>query len=162
MRRSTVIGLLLALTLSLTLATAAGASSRPIVPRPAQLQILRTAPSLAYAPTRMALGFRYTNWQKTPATVRITFASKAGWEIRFVVLRLVGSCRAGMEKSFQLDGNKVYWSHTGAEQQAWRCVSGAHGRQLRLVGSSPQPPTLFANVGLGLVVASGKRIDARR
>ena len=65
-----------------------------------------------------------------------------------------------MEKSFQLDGNKVYWSHTGAEQQAWRCVTGPNGRQVRLVASSPQPPTKFADVGLGRVVASGKRISA--
>ena len=64
-----------------------------------------------------------------------------------------------MEKSFQLDGNKVYWSHTGAEQMAWRCVKPS-GRQVRLVASSPQPPTKFADVGLGRVVASGKRISA--
>ncbi len=161
MGRSTVIALLLTLTLTLALATTAEASSRPVVPRRVQLQILGKAPGLAYAPTRMALSFRYTNWQKTPANVEITFDNKAGWEIRFVVLRQVGVCRTGMEKSFQLDGNKVYWSHTAAEQQAWRCLSGAHGRQVRLVGSSPQPPTLFADVGLGLVVASGKRIAAR-
>ena len=63
-----------------------------------------------------------------------------------------------MEKSFQLDGNKVYWSHTGAEQQAWRCVTGRNGQRVRLVASSPQPATKFADVGLGRVVASGKRI----
>lgn len=75
-------------------------------------------------------------------------------------MRVNGACRMGMEKSFQLDGNKVYWSHTGAEQQAWRCVTRPDGRQLRLVASSPQPPTLFADVGLGRVVASGKQIAA--
>ena len=90
--------------------------------------------------------------------MRIRFANRAGWQIRFVAVRLRGSCRAGMEKSFQLDGNKVYWSHTGAEQMAWRCVTGPDGRQVRLVASSPQPPTRFADVGLGRVVASGKRI----
>ena len=151
----------IALLLALAATTTAGAAARPVVPRPVQLQILVKAPALAYAPTRMALGFRYTNWQRTPANVEITFDNKAGWEIRFVALRQVGPCRAGMEKSFQLDGNKVYWSHTGAEQQAWRCVSSAHGRQFRLVASSPQPPTLFADVGLGLVVASGKHIALR-
>ena len=65
-----------------------------------------------------------------------------------------------MEKSFQLDGNKVYWSHTGAEQMAWRCVTAPSGKQVRLVASSPQPSTKFADVGLGRVVASGKRIAA--
>ena len=90
--------------------------------------------------------------------MQIEFLNKAGWEINFIATRQYGSCRAGMEKSYQLDGNKVYWSHTGAEQQAWRCVTGALGRQVRLVASSPQPPTKFAPVGLGRVVASGKRI----
>ena len=37
---------------------------------------------------------------------------------------------------------------------------GRQGKQVRLVASSPQPPTKFADVGLGLVVASGKRIAA--
>jgi hypothetical protein len=138
----------------------ANATAGSVVPRPAQLQILRSAPGLAYMPTRTALGFHYVHWQKSPANVLITFDNRAGWEIRFIVLRQSGSCRSGMEKSFQLDGNKVYWSHTGAEQQAWRCVTGPQGRQLRLVASSPQPPTLFADVGLGRVAASGKRIAA--
>ncbi len=156
MRRPTALAV--ALCTVLGFAAAASATAAPVVPRPAQLQILHRVPSLAYVPTRTALGFHYVNWQKSPANVLITFDNKAGWEIRFVVLRQSGSCRTGMEKSFQLDGNKVYWSHTGAEQQAWRCVRGLQGRQLRLVASSPQPPTLFADVGLGRVVASGKRI----
>ena len=156
MRRFVAMGLALGAVFG-TAATA-DASSTPVVPRPAQLQILHRAPGLAYAPTRMTHGFHYVSWQKSPSNVLLTFDNKAGWEIRFVALRQYGSCRTGMEKSFQLDGNKVYWSHTGAEQQAWRCVTGAQGRQLRLVASSPQPPTLFADVGLGRVVASGKRI----
>jgi hypothetical protein len=157
MIRLTVTGILL---LSLAFAASAAAVSRSVVPQPVQAQIARKVPGMAYAPTRMALGFRYTTWQKTPATIEVTFDNKAGWEIRFVVLRVNGACRMGMEKSFQLDGNKVYWSHTGAEQQAWRCVTRPDGRQLRLVASSPQPPTLFADVGLGRVVASGKQIAA--
>jgi hypothetical protein len=138
-------------------ATAAGAA-RPVVPQAVRVQIKRQAPRLAYAPTRMALGFRYTNWLKTPQTVEITFDNKAGWEIRFVALVGSGACRAGMERSYQLDGNKVYWSHTGVEQQAWRCVTGAGGRQVRLVASSPQPPRLLAAVGLGRVVSTATRI----
>ena len=158
MRRVTTIGLILCG--ALVAAAAAGAVAKPVVPRPAQLRILRAKPALAYAPTRMALGFDYVGWQKSPTNVEITFDNKAGWEIRFVALPTSGSCRAGMEKSFQLDGNKVYWSHTGAEQMAWRCVTGLSGRQVRLVASSPQPATKFADVGLGRVVASGKRIAA--
>jgi hypothetical protein len=159
MLRPIVTAILLTLVVATT-ASMASAASRPVVPRTVQVQIKRDAPGRAYVPTRMALGFRYTNWLKTPATVEVTFDNKAGWEIRFVVVRLKGACRAGMEKSFQLDGNKVYWSHTGAEQQAWRCILRAGAQQVRLVASSPQPPTLFADVGLGRVVASGARIAA--
>ena len=108
----------------------------------------------------MAVGFRYVSWQKSPSNVEITFDNKAGWEIRFIALRPSGSCRTGMEKSFQLDGNKVYWSHTGAEQRPGAASPARQGRQVRLVASSPQPPTKFADVGLGRVVASGKRIAA--
>ena len=156
MRRLITIGLILCG--ALVAAAAAGASAKPVVPRAIQLRMLHTTPALAYAPTRMALGFHYVSWRTSPSNVEVTFDSKAGWEIRFVALGQTGPCRTGMEKSFQLDGNKVYWSHTRAEQQAWRCVTGPHGRQLRLVASSPQPATLFANVGLGRVAASGKRI----
>jgi hypothetical protein len=130
----------------------------PVVPKSVQAQIKRKAPALAYAPTRLPLGFHYRTWQAKPGSVRIWFRNKARWEIAFVVVPFKGNCRAGMEKSFQLDGNKVYWSHTAEEQQAWRCVVGPNRRQVRLVAASPQPPTKFADVGLGRVVASGKRI----
>jgi hypothetical protein len=159
MRRLTTIGLILCGVL-VAAAAAGAAPKKPVVSRATQLRVLRTKPALAYVPTRMASGFHYVSWQKSPANMEITFDNKAGWEIRFIALGQAGPCRAGMEKSFQLDGNKVYWSHTGAEQQAWRCVTGPYGRQVRLVASSPQPPTKFAAVGLGLVVASGKRIAA--
>jgi hypothetical protein len=159
--RFAAIGMIaLALVLVLVLTSVAGATSKPIVPRTVQVQILHRSPGFAYAPTRMAQGFHYVGWQKSPSNMEITFDNKAGWEIRFIALGTSGPCRTGMEKSFQLDGNKVYWSHTGAEQQAWRCIIRPDGRQLRLVASSPQPATLFADVGLGRVVASGKQIAA--
>jgi hypothetical protein len=88
--------------------------------------------------------------------MRIWFRNKAGWQIVFVAAPLRGDCRAGMEKSFQLAGNKVYWSHTASDQQAWRCVIGPSKQAVRLVAASPEPPTKFADVGLGTVVASGK------
>ena len=52
--------------LVLALTATAGASLRPPVPLAAQAQIARKAPSLAYVPTRMALGFHYSGWLKTP------------------------------------------------------------------------------------------------
>ena len=130
----------------------------PAVPLPVQAQIKRQKPLLAYVPTRVGIGFHYRNWWKTPTTVRERFTNKAGREIVFVATPLRGLCRTGMEKSFQLAGNKVYWSHRATEQQAWRCVRAPRGGRIRLVASSPQPPSQFADVGLGRVVASARRI----
>jgi hypothetical protein len=139
-------------------ATAAASARTPVVPAAVQARIKARAPGLAYVPTRVALGFRYSGRGLVPGAVRIRFRNRAGWEIAFVAAPLRGDCRTGMEKSFQLDGNKVYWSHTANEQQAWRCVVGPSGRAVRLVAASPQPPSRLADVGLGIVAASGKYI----
>jgi hypothetical protein len=137
---------------------AAEAASAPLVPTVVQGRIKHSAPRLAYTPTRIAPGFRYSTWRAELDTLRIWFKNKAGWQIVFVAAPLRGDCRAGMEKSFQLAGNKVYWSHTDSEQQAWRCVPGPANQPVRLVAASPEPPTKFADVGLGVVAASGKLI----
>lgn len=62
---------------------------------------------------------------------------------------------AGKEKSFQLDGNKVYWSHTATGQQAWRCVLGPNRALIRLTATTTVPPTKFSDSGLGQVAAAG-------
>jgi hypothetical protein len=123
-----------------------------LVPLPVQHQIAQKAPLVAYAPSRLAIGWRYRNWTNAGA-LRIWFANKAGTEIVFVAAPFKGNCRAGMEKSFQLAGNKVYWGHTSNEQQAWRCVNGT-----KLVAATSLTSDRFADVGLGRIVASGHRI----
>ena len=140
------------------LAVAAGAASAasPVVPRHSQLAIRVRLPSLAYVPARVPSGFKYYRWATTtrPA-LRIWFRDKAQHEITFVATHQVGQCAAGREKTFQLDGNKVYWSHTANEQQAWRCVVGPDKRLVRLTAATPLPPTKFADTGIGRVAASG-------
>jgi hypothetical protein len=123
-----------------------------LVPVPVQHEIARKAPLVAYVPARLAIGWRYHHWTNSGA-LRIFFRNKSGREIVFVAARFSGVCRSGMEKSFQLDGVKVYWSHTANEQQAWRCVNG-----MKLVAASSLPPERFADVGLGRLAASGHRI----
>lgn len=73
----------------------------------------------------------------------------------FAVSRRTGSapCTAGREKTFQLAGNRVYWGHRVEEQQAPRCVNG-----VQLAAATAMPPTEFADVGLGTLVASGREI----
>jgi hypothetical protein len=134
-------------------ATAAAAAATPVVPAFTQGQIAKTVPSLAYVPARLAIGWRYRRWTHRGGVLRIFFANKAGREITFVAAPLTGTCRAGMEKSFQQAGVKTYWSHTANEQQAWRCVNG-----VRLVAASSLRPDQFADVGLGRIAASGHRI----
>jgi hypothetical protein len=133
--------------------TAAAAAATPVVPAFTQGQIAKTVPSLAYVPARLAIGWRYRRWTHRGGVLRIFFANKAGREITFGAAPLTGTCRAGMEKSFQQAGVKTYWSHTANEQQAWRCVNG-----VRLVAASSLRPDQFADVGLGRIAASGHRI----
>jgi hypothetical protein len=127
-----------------------------LVPLPVQHQIAQKAPLVAYVPARLGIGWRYSKWSMGEfGALNIVFTNKAGREIVFVAARFKGNCRAGMTKSFQLDGNKVYWSQTATEQQAWRCVNG-----MKLVATTSLPPNRFADVGLGIMAASGHRIRA--
>ena len=77
--------------------------------------------------------------------------------MQWTVAPMTGACDAGKQKSFQLAGNKVWWAQDGGAQRAWRCVFGQDGKPLRLTASSTTPPAKLADVGLGTVVASGKR-----
>jgi len=152
------------LLLAVGVGAAAAAAAQP-VPVPVERQIAKRAGIESYTPARMMTGFHYGRWQYVPGELRIWFSNRAHWEVEFVVTpRLTADCAAGRQKTFQLDGNKVYWSQTTDpsvdryQQQAWRCVESPSGRWMRLVAMSPQPPTKLADVGLGIVVASGRSI----
>jgi len=153
MLRATVVAVLLAATLVATASAAA-----PVVPVSSQHALKKKLPALAYVPTRVGFGFRYYRWATTtrPA-LRIWFRDKAAREITFVATFQKGACATGKEKSFQLDGNKVYWSHTRNEQQAWRCLVRT-GRTVRLTVATSIPPTKFADVGIGRIAASGRYV----
>jgi hypothetical protein len=153
MLRATVAAVLLAGILA-----AAASAAAPVVPVNSQHALKKKLPALAYVPTRVGFGFRYYKWATTtrPA-LRIWFRDKAAREITFVATFQKGACATGKEKSFQLDGNKVYWSHTRNEQQAWRCLV-RNGRTVRLTVATPIPPTTFADVGIGRIAASGRYV----
>src|SRR5260221_14771466 len=103
--------------------TAAGASAAaaatPVVPVFTQHQIAKLSPGLAYVPARLAIGWAYPRWTHHPDELQIFFADKAGHEITFVAVPLIGKCRTGMVKSFQLACVKTYGSHTAYAQPAW-------------------------------------------
>jgi hypothetical protein len=123
-----------------------------LVPVSVQHEIAQKAPLVAYAPARLAVGWHYARWTHDGA-LRIFFRNKAGREVVFVAAPYKGNCRAGMEKSFQMAGVKVYWGHTANEREAWRCVNG-----MRLVAATSLTPNRFADVGLARMAASGHRI----
>jgi hypothetical protein len=148
---------LVAIFLAAAAATTASAAT-PVVPTHSQQALKRKLPSLAYVPTRVGFGFRYYKWATTTRpSLRIWLRDTAQREITFIVTFQHLPCAAGKEKTFQLDGNKVYWSHTANEQQAWRCVAG-NGKSIRLTVATPMPPTTFADVGIGRIVASGRYV----
>jgi hypothetical protein len=148
--------------LLIAVAVAAGASAAaaatpvaaiPVVPVFTQHAIAKTVPAVAYVPARLAIGWHYRRWTHAGGVLRTFFADKAGREITFVAVRFSGDCASAKEKTFQLAGVKVWWSHTSNEQQAWRCVNG-----VKLVAATALGPDRFADVGLGRIVASGHRI----
>jgi hypothetical protein len=156
-RRLIVLGVLTAG----VLVPVAGAALVP-VPLLVQHAITKRTAALNYVPARVPFGFRYARWSyaaKPQPVTRIWFHRRgkpASWQITFVASKQAGPCPRG-EKSYQVDGNKVWWSHTRNEQQAWRCVAGPKGT-VRLTVATPIPPTAFAAVGLAQVAAAGHRI----
>ena len=124
-----------------------------LVPPPVQQEIAQQAPALiAYAPSRLAPGWRYSTWSTTGKTLVIFFENRAGGEIQFLVSRFTGDCSFAAAKSFQMAGVKTYWS-TKTAQQAWRCVNG-----VKITAATSLPPNRFADVGLARVVASATHL----
>jgi hypothetical protein len=147
-----------ALALFAVLAAAApAASATHPVSGAALLAIDRAAGFRNYLPTRILIGYRYDSWSMKNGVLRVVFENKAGRQLDWTAARMTGSCDRGKQKSFQLAGNKVWWAQDAKGQRAWRCVFGQDGKPLRLTASSTTPPTKLAGVGLGTVVASGKR-----
>jgi hypothetical protein len=106
-------------------------------------------------PGRLAVGWRYVHWTHTQDLLRIYFNDNAQREITFIAapFPFKGKCSNLSEKTFQLAGVKVWWSHTAYEQQAWRCVNG-----IKLIAVTSLAPNHFADVGLGRIVASARHV----
>ena len=124
-----------------------------LVPAPVQQEIVQQAPLMAYAPVQLAPGWKYSTWASTGNAVVIVFRNRAGKEIDFLVQRYTGDCSFGKQKSFQTAGVLTYWSHTAAQQHAWRCVNG-----FKLTAETSLAPNRFADVGLVRLTASAYRL----
>ena len=139
-------------------AATAHAATQPLVPTFSQRAIAAKHPALAYVPSRIFGSYRYVRWTYSGGALHIVFRDRAKHEIVFVAGFRARPCADGKEKTFQQAGNKVYWAQSTNEQQAWRCVTGTNGRTVQLTAATSQPPTAFADVGLGRVAASAHRI----
>ena len=127
------------------------------IPHTALLAIDRHMTGRNYLPTRMLPGFAYRSWSLKDGTLRVEFANKAGLVIEWRVEAMSGACDTGKQKSYQLNGNKVWWAQNATEQYSWRCVFDQHGKPLRLGAASSVPAAKLAGSGLGIVAASAKR-----
>jgi hypothetical protein len=119
----------------LAFAASAAAATSPLVPAFVQHLIQKKAGSLAYVPTRAPAGYRYALYAWNPAKKQLTVRvhdrhyrlSNHNRDVTITVSRLSGSlasCANGNEKSYQVDGNKVY---SAGGNVAWRCVNGPAG-----------------------------------
>jgi hypothetical protein len=135
----------------------------PLVPPFIQNLIVQKAGPLAYIPTRANLGWRYMSYTWDAQTKQLTVRvhdkhyklSNANRTVAVTAGDFNGTlanCGDGNEKSYQVDGNKV-WS--SGDNMAWRCVKGAQGRIVKIVASGKGQPA----VGLAIIAASVKRIS---
>lgn len=134
----------------------------PVVPPFIQHVIEQKAGDLAYVPTRAPFGYRYRSYTWNPATSRLTIRlhdkhyadSNANRTVAVTIERLglpIAQCGDGNEKSYQVDGNKVFSS---GGTLAWRCVRGAGGRTVKILASGRNLPAS----ALAILASSVKRL----
>lgn len=125
-----------------------------------------------YLPARSGTGYRYRSGAKVvngvltvPFTQRVRIRqgvyqwTKQQYVWQTQPLPAGTSCIdwAPKDKTYQVGGNKVYWSST--DNVAWRCVTTKTGKQVVLSISSPG--NKYAGVGLAIIVASGLDVSGR-
>ena len=134
----------------------------PLVPPVIQQVIEHKAGALAYVPTRSPFGYRYLSYTWSSGGKQLTVRlhdkhyrpSNTNRTVAVTAQYANGSlaaCGAGNEKSYQVDGNKV-WSAGG--NTAWRCVRGAQGRTVKIVATGKNLPAS----ALAIVASSVKRL----
>jgi hypothetical protein len=125
-----------------------------------------------YLPARAGTGYRYRSGAKVtngvltvPFTQRVRIRqgvyqwTKQSYVWRTQPLHAGTACVdwAPKDKTYQVGGNKVYWSSTNAV--TWRCVTTKSGKHLVLSASAPG--SKYASVGLATIVGSGLDVSGR-
>jgi len=134
----------------------------PLVPPFIQHVIEQKAGSLAYVPTRAPFGYRYLSYSWDAGAKRLTIRlhdkhyapSNANRTLAVTAERFGGtlaSCGDGNEKSYQVDGNKVF---SAGVDLAWRCVRGVQGGVVKILAAGRNLPAS----ALAIVASSVKRL----
>jgi hypothetical protein len=164
MRLLGVLGFVLVTTAIGSVGSAGAGLPRQPVPLSVETKIAKQAGLESYTPSRMLTNWHYDRWHYVPGELRVWFSNRSHWQITFDATPLrTSNCATGAQKTFQLDGVKVYWSQvvdTTVQyvQQAWRCVRHPSGRWIRLSATSTRPPNRLADTGVSQVVAFGRLI----
>jgi hypothetical protein len=148
----------LAAALALLAAAPAAAATAPLVPVFIQHTVQKKAGTLAYIPTRAPFGYRYASYTWNAATRTLTVRvhdrhyklSNHNRDVAVSVSRFTGAlsaCGAGNEKSYQVDGNKVF---SAGGSLAWRCVRGA-GTNVKIAATGANLPASALAVTAGSV-----------
>jgi tetratricopeptide (TPR) repeat protein len=129
--------------------------SAPVVTPFIQKLVKAKAGELAYVPTRVPLGYRFRSqeWKPSTETLKLRFATQTQQPLVFTAVRFRGpfaSCGESSQRTFQVDGNRIFWDGTSA----WRCQRTTAGGIVELLANGPD----LSRVALGRVVASGKRV----
>jgi hypothetical protein len=136
----------------------------PVVPVYIQHVIEQRAGALAYAPTRAPFGYRYQSYTWNAKTKQLTVrlhdrhyaSSNTSRTVAVTAEPFTGPitrCGDGNEKSYQVDGNRVF---SAGGNLAWRCVKGGGGRTVKILAAGAHTPAS----ALAIVASSVKRLTA--
>ena len=134
----------------------------PLIPPFIQHVIQQKAGPLAYVPTRSPFGYRYLSYRWSPNGKRLTVRlhdrhyrpSNANRTVAVTAEWFNGSlasCGDGNEKSYQVDGNRVF---SAGGTLVWRCVRGTGGRTVKILVAGRNLPAST----LAIVASSVKRL----
>jgi hypothetical protein len=143
------------------------------VPPPLRARLVAKEGGTLFLPARTPLFYRYRSGAVVAnGKLSVTFTNRVRirqglwkwtntsflWEVLPVASPTACARRAAVSRTFQVDGNRVYWTDGADGGSAWRCVVDRHGRSHVLVASRGGK---LGGVALAIVVASGLDVSDR-
>jgi hypothetical protein len=155
-------------------ATASFTPAWSYVPVGLRAKLAAESGGVLYLPARTPLFYRYRSGAKVSGGIlSATFTNRLRvrkglwrwtkqtflWQVRPLASAVSCPDWAGSQRTFQVDGNKVYWSTAATGDLTWRCVTDRRGKRHVLVATQGGK---LPGVGLATVVASGLDVSGRR